>query len=235
VGARAKDAGREPMSVRWKRMAEDEKRERIVDAVLSVIAKHGVQGTTTARIAAGAGVSEPTIYRTFRSRQEMLLAAADRVWQQRRDELEAFEVEAGDAMDHLRKICEHHTEGIQRTRVVRFLTELAVAPETDGLRDHLREQQLGEAQRFEAIVEEGKAQGCIRPDVDSEEIAWRIMAVHWLEALARLHSLEDKVLTGFSTRRFQSILDEIAAEPRPAATPGVARESVPQLVTSQPG
>ena len=41
------------------------------------------------------------------------------------------------------------------------------------------------------------------------------MAVHWLEALARLHSLEDYVLTGFSTRRFQSILDEIAADPPP--------------------
>ncbi len=42
------------------------------------------------------------------------------------------------------------------------------------------------------------------------------MAVHWLEATARLHSLEDMVLTGFSTRRFLSILDEIAAEPRSA-------------------
>jgi AcrR family transcriptional regulator len=207
-------------------MPEEEKEQRIVDAILSVIAKHGVQGTTTARIADAAGVSEPTIYRTFRSRQDMLLAAADRVWQQRRDELEAFEIGAGNAMDHLRKICEHHTEGIQRTRVVRFLSELAVAPESDGLREHLRAQQLGEAQRFADIVEEGKAQGCIRADVDSEEIAWRIMAVHWLEALARLHSLEDKVLTGFSTRRFQSILDEIAVEPRPVASPPVAPEVV---------
>ena len=214
-----KERGREPLSARWKRMPDEEKRERIVDAVLQVIADHGVQGTTTARIAAEAGVSEPTIYRTFRSRQDMLLAAADRVWQQRRDELEAFEVEATDAMDHLQRICEHHTEGIQKTRVVRFLTELAVAPESDGLREHLREQQLGEARRFAGIVEEGKAQGCIRPDIDSEEIAWRIMAVHWLEALARLHSLEDFVLTGFSTRRFQSILDEIVVGPTPAMEP----------------
>jgi AcrR family transcriptional regulator len=213
----AKEGGREPLSILWKRMAEEEKQKRIVDAVLNVIAKHGVQATTTARIAAATGVSEPTIYRTFRNRREMLLAAADRVWQQRQDELESFK--AADAMDHLRKICEHHTVGIQRTRVVRFLTELAVAPPTDGLRDHLRNQQLREAQRFADIVEEGKLQGCIRPDVDSHEIAWRIMAVHWLEALARLHSLEDVVLTGFSTRRFQSILDEIAVRSHPAGEP----------------
>ena len=40
------------------------------------------------------------------------------------------------------------------------------------------------------------------------------MAVHWLEAMARLHGLEDLVLTGFSTRRFQTILDEIAIRRR---------------------
>ena len=92
---------------------------------------------------------------------------------------------------------------------------MAVAPPKDGLREHLRDQQLREAERFAAIVEEGKAQGVIRPEVDSWETAWRIMAVHWLEAMARLHGLEDQVLTGFSTRRFQSILEEIAVQPQP--------------------
>jgi AcrR family transcriptional regulator len=206
------ERGPEPLSVRWKRMTDEEKRRRVVEAVLSVVAKYGVQGTTTARIAAAVGVSEPTIYRTFRNRKEMLLGAADKVWQQRRDELESFE--PVDAMDHLRKICEYHTEGIQKTRVVRFITELAVAPASDGLQEHIREQQLSEARRFAAIIEQGKAEGCVRPDVDTEETAWRIMAVHWLEAMARLHGLEDQVLRGFSTRRFESILKEIAVEPQ---------------------
>lgn len=206
-----KQSTREPMSSRWKRMSAAEKQRRIIDAVLSLVAKYGVQGTTTARIAAAVGVSEPTIYRTFSSRKEMLLAAADKVWQQRRDELETFE--SVDAMDRLRKISEHHTQGIQKTRVVRYLSELAVSDATEGLREHLREQQLSEAKHFADIVDEGKAQGCIRADVDSWETAWRIMSVHWLEALARLHGLEDVVMTGLSTRVFESILDEIATQP----------------------
>ena len=97
--------------------------------------------------------------------------------------------------------------------MVRFITELAVAPDSDGLREHIRDQQLGEARHFADIVEEGKAQGCIRPDVDSEDAAWRIMSVHWLEAMARLHGLEDKVMSGFSTRIYQSILKSIATDP----------------------
>jgi len=206
-----KKRAREPVSARWKAMTDEQKRDCVVDAVLSVIAKYGVEGTTTARIAAATGVSEPTIYRIFRSRDEMLVAASDRVWKQRRDELEAFE--SSDAMDHLRKLSEHHTVGIQKTRVVRFITELAVAPRTEGLREHIRDLQLQEVQHLFDIVEEGKAQGCIRQDVDSEDTAWRIMTVHWLEAMARLHGLEDKVMTGFSTRIVQDILRRIDTKP----------------------
>ena len=75
----SKDPSREPLSNRWKRMTDDEKRERIVDAVTSIVGKDGVQGATTARIAATVGVSEPTLYRTFRDRKGMLLAAADEI------------------------------------------------------------------------------------------------------------------------------------------------------------
>lgn len=192
-------------------MTDEEKRQCVVDAVLQLIAKYGVHGTTTARIAAAAGVSEPTIYRIFRNRREMLLAAADKLWKQRQDEMQSFE--ASDALDYLKKMSENHTIGIQKTRVVRFITELAVAPPSDGLREHLREKMLGEAQHLVGIVEEGKAQGCIRPDVDAQEAGWLIMSVYWVEAMACLHGLEDVVLSGFSTRAFQAVLTNIAATP----------------------
>jgi AcrR family transcriptional regulator len=199
-------------------MSDDEKRERIVDAVQSLVVKNGVQGATTARIAATVGVSEPTLYRTFRNRKEMLLAAADKIWQERHDQIEAFE--PADAMDHLRRICEFHTVGIQKTRCVRFLTELSVAPEGDGLQEHIRGLMLDDVHHLAEVVNEGKAQGCIRPEVDPWETAWRIMAVYWLEAMARLHGLEDQVLSGFSSRRFQNVLGEIAAEPVPSRADG---------------
>jgi len=219
----ARGQSREPLSTRWKQMTAEEKHARIVDAVLVMIAEHGVQGTTTARIAAAVGVSEPTIYRTFRDRRAMLLAAADRVWQQRRDELEAFE--SSDAMDYLRKVSEHHTAGIQQTDVSHYLHELVVAPPADGLRAHLREHMLGEARHLAEVLEEGKDQGCIRPDIDSNDYAWRIMSVYWLEAMARLYGLEDVLLTGFSSRLFETILDRVvpeSAEGAPTDGPGEA-------------
>ncbi|OFW56445.1 MAG: hypothetical protein A2133_11475 [Actinobacteria bacterium RBG_16_64_13] len=197
-------------------MTDEEKHRRIVDAVLSLVGKHGVQWATTARIAATVGVSEPTLYRTFRNRKEMLLAAADKIWEQRHTELESFE--SSDAMDFLRKICASHTTGIRNTRVVRFITELAVSHPGDGLREHIRDLQFDNVKRLAGVIDQGKAEGSIRCEVDPWEVAWRIQTVYWLEAMARLHGLEEHVLTGFSSRRFQAILDDIAAQP-PATRP----------------
>ena len=54
----------------WKRTTEADKKKRIIGAVLRLVVKHGVHGTTTARIAAEAGMSEPTLYRTYRNKKE---------------------------------------------------------------------------------------------------------------------------------------------------------------------
>jgi len=189
-------------------MSPEERKQAVIQAILHVMAKHGVQGTTTARIAAAVGVSEPTIYRVFPSRRAMLRATAEKLWQQRCEELESFT--ASDAMDYLRKLSEQHTQGIQRTRVSRYLQELSLARPSDGLRDYLRSVLIAEAERLAQIVEQGKKEGCIRPDADSWEVAWRIMMVHWLEATALRHGLEDILLRGFSTRVFKSILEDIA-------------------------
>ncbi len=200
-------------------MTDDEKRQRIVDAVISIVGKHGVQGATTARIAATVGVSEPTLYRTFRNRKAMLLAAADRIWQQRHDELESFQ--STDAMDFLRKICESHTAGIRRTRVVRFITELAVSHAGEELGQRIRDLQLDDVRHLAEVVDQGKAEGSVRADVDTWETAWKIQTVYWLEAMARLHGLEEQVLSGFSGRQFEAILDEIAPRPHPSQVPTV--------------
>ena len=192
-------------------MTEEEKHRRIVDAVLSLIAKHGVQGTTTARIAAAVrglradhlpDVPQPEGHAPGRRRQGLAAAA------RRTGVLRVLGCHGPSAED-MRALTRWASRGRGWSGSSPSSPSLTPA---DGLREHLREQQFNEAQRFAEIVDEGKAQGCIRAGRRLRETAWRIMTVHWLEAMARLHGLEDQVLTGFSTRRFQSILDDIATE-----------------------
>ena len=209
----AESSSREFSIVHWKRTTEEDKKNRIISAVLRLVVKYGVHGTTTARIAAAAGMSEPTLYRTYRSKKEILLATADAAWQMRQTDLgSAADL---DALEHLRKLARYHTRSVQTTRMVEIVYHFAIAPPRYGLLERIREQLDSDVQHMAGIVEEGKAQGSIRPEVDSQEIAWRLMAAFWSESTARLFRFEDRVLaSGVSAQNLESIFREIAMEHR---------------------
>jgi AcrR family transcriptional regulator len=63
-----------------RRLPRAKRRVQIIEAVLKVVAEHGVPSATVARIAAAAGVSEGTLYVYFASRDEMLTAALDSIF-----------------------------------------------------------------------------------------------------------------------------------------------------------
>ena len=54
------------------------RQNEIVDKVLEIMAKGGIQSVTTRNIAEAVGVSEPALYRHFKDKQEILLALLDR-------------------------------------------------------------------------------------------------------------------------------------------------------------
>ena len=92
--------------------------------------------------------------------------------------------------------------------------EFVTAPASLGLRGDLREVNQSLLNRMVAIIEEGKSQGSIRPDVDAVETAWRITGFFWFEDVAHLLGVQDEVLNGPSTRSLESIIMEIAEQPQ---------------------
>ena len=62
------------------RLPAPERREAILDAALRVFCSGSYAGTTTAEIAAEAGVTEPVIYRHFASKRALWLACMDEAW-----------------------------------------------------------------------------------------------------------------------------------------------------------
>lgn len=58
---------------------EESQRERMLDAVCDLVARHGYAGTTVGGIAATAGVSRTTFYEQFESKEDCFRAAYDSV------------------------------------------------------------------------------------------------------------------------------------------------------------
>jgi AcrR family transcriptional regulator len=192
-------------------MTGPERKAQIVDVVLRLVHEHGVEGTTTARIARTAGVTEPTLYQYFGSRREMLLAALDLVFERAAEGVESSH--EADAVERLRTIGEYHTRET-KAKALRFVDpmfEFVVAPAAEGLRDRVRSGNQEIHALLAGIVEEGKAQGRIRPDVESARVAWRIMGFYWFEDVSTIMDLGEVVSDGVSKEMFDGILADITA------------------------
>jgi AcrR family transcriptional regulator len=61
-----------------RRMSAGERREAVLAVAFSEFARTGLQGTSTEKIAAGAGISHPYLFRLFGTKKELFLACVER-------------------------------------------------------------------------------------------------------------------------------------------------------------
>lgn len=188
-----------------------ERRTQIIDAVLRLVDEYGVQGTTTARIAAAIGVTEPTLYTYFENRRDMLLAALDVLFDRAEDMM--GHVSGADSIERLRNLARQHTQetAARRLGFVNPLFEFLISPREIGLRERARERRLAVVKMLQTIVEEGQAEGSIRQDVDARRVAWKILAFYWFEDMSSMMDHGEVVEGGISSEMFDHLIAQIAS------------------------
>jgi len=60
------------------RKSAEERREDVLEAAREVFAQHGLSGASTDEIARRAGISQPYLFRLFRTKKELFIAAIER-------------------------------------------------------------------------------------------------------------------------------------------------------------
>jgi AcrR family transcriptional regulator len=60
-----------------RRMSAPERRAAVLEVAVAEFARTGLHGTSTEKIAAGAGISHPYLFRLFRTKKELFLACMD--------------------------------------------------------------------------------------------------------------------------------------------------------------
>jgi hypothetical protein len=110
--------------------------------------------------------------------------------------------------------------------------EILTAPGDTGLREVARQRQLVTLDTLTAMVEEGKRQGTIRPDMDSRVVAYEMMLLFWAEDVTRLMGLNEFVAEGISTRILELFLRDMEAASEPDAAKGLNQDSAGLAVPS---
>ena len=79
-----------------RRMTGDERREAVLAVAVAEFARTGLHGTSTEKIAAGAGISHPYLFRLYRTKKALFLACLERCHERLRETFTRAAEEAGD-------------------------------------------------------------------------------------------------------------------------------------------
>jgi TetR/AcrR family transcriptional regulator len=161
---------------RARRLSAKERKCQIIETARVVFASQGYAHAGTADLAKAAGVSEPALYRYFPSKKDLFLATLRdtgsrlvEIWQNI-----AYEVE--DPLETLWAIAVRYYDHLDsRAASMKLAFQALCEADDPDIREAARENFMRFADFVAEIVDEGKARGTIRPDVDSRVAAWQFV------------------------------------------------------------
>lgn len=163
---------------RARRLPADKRRRQIIDTARGVFASQSYARVGTADLARAAGVSEPALYRYFSGKKELFVAAIRSTGPRLLQIWEEIACDYEDPLETLWAIGVYYYDHLD-SHAANLKLQFRALSEADDedIRRALHD-------NFEAFVrfvadtlEEGKARGIVRPDVDTRMIAWQFLGI----------------------------------------------------------
>jgi AcrR family transcriptional regulator len=158
------------------RLKAAQRRQQLIDVATKLFAKTGYEATTTAAIAKAADVTEPILYRHFKSKQELFVAIVRDVsrrtleqWQKliagENDPAEKIRIVAAAMPDHFKRLSEYYHVLHGALATSRDKKVLAVMREHYELIEEF----------FTKIVTEGQKTGVFDKNLPAKAAAWQLI------------------------------------------------------------
>lgn len=179
---------------RARRLSARERRRQIIESARGVFASQNYARAGTADLAKAAGVSEPALYRYFPSKKELFLATLRDTGARLLEIWQSIACEVEDPLDTLWAIAVRYYDHLDsRAASMKLAFQALCEAEDAEIREAARENFVGFANFLTDIVEEGKARGIIRRDVDSRLVAWQFVGSGLTLDLIHLLGLRQQV------------------------------------------
>jgi TetR/AcrR family transcriptional regulator len=192
-----------------KRLRGAERRQEIAEATLRLIAELGLPGVSMSRIAAEIGVTDAALYKHYAAKEDILIAAYDIL----AERVFAW-INAGvgsSSLDRLEEMGRCHaalfSEDLEGFNIP--MSQFNVWIPQDRLRAHVNESHRDIIRALVQLIEEGKADGSMRPDGDAEVIVSELYAWIWWDDLSHLRGIDRASIAKGSREMFSRILADI--------------------------
>jgi AcrR family transcriptional regulator len=158
------------------RLKAAQRREQLIDVATKLFAKTGYEATTTAAIAYAAGVTEPILYRHFKSKQELFVAIVRDVSRHTLEQWQVLIADITDPAEKIRIISAAMTDHMKRLADYYHVLHGALATSRDKkvlavMREHY--QQIEDF--FGKIVSDGQKSGVFTKDASAKAAAWQFI------------------------------------------------------------
>jgi len=159
------------------RMKAKDRRKQLLESAARCFAKYGYRGTTTARIAAESGVSEPVIYRHFRNKQELFVALIEKVGDDVFRNWQEATAGAGTPLEKLQVLMYGNpaTADPWTAGVYRLLFHASMEAADPAIQQAIRDHYERYVRSLASVMSEAQVAGQIRRDVPAEWLAWQII------------------------------------------------------------
>jgi AcrR family transcriptional regulator len=158
------------------RMRKADRKRQLVAHAKQLFVTKGYQDTTTEKIAAAAGVSEPVLYRHFKSKKELYLEVLKEIREATLNRWNAHIAGQTDALGKLHAIADMYL-GTTREHALEFRILHRTLFDTDDeeIGAFLRSFYLDSEILFAQIITEGQQAGVFRRNLDPRVGAWELI------------------------------------------------------------
>lgn len=159
------------------RMKASDRREQLLKTAAQCFAKYGYRGTTTAKIAAEAGVSEPIIYRHFRNKQDLFIALVEKVGDEVMHNWEQASRNARSPLEKLQSLLYRNpaTADPWTASVYQLLFHASTEVSEPAIQQAIRDHYERYVRSLAAVMSQAQKAGQIRADLPAEWLAWQII------------------------------------------------------------
>jgi len=186
-------------------MSAAERRRNILDAAAKVIGRSNYYEATTAKIAAEAGITEPTIYLHFPSKKKLFLELLDEIRELLISTFNDLVSKDTDPLENLKKVVKAHYEFVIRHGELHRVVSMAALVNDPDVRKKLALLYRDLRQFFIDRLEEARAAGILRREIDPEAVS--LIMVSWIQIVGTLRIVgEENTIT---RDNFEKILEMI--------------------------
>ena len=158
------------------RLKRAQRKAQLIASATKVFARYGYDGTTTSAIAKTAGVTEPILYRHFKSKQAMFVAIVRQMSRQTLDQWRSVTQNVSDPAEQIAQIAREFPQHVRRLADAYHVIHGALACSRDRkvvgvMREHYEEIE----DFFKQIIVKGQKARRFKEDLNPKAPAWQII------------------------------------------------------------